>query len=100
MSPVFSNDLVQVKRTSFEQLMQRYNLSGIDLVKIDIDGFEYFAFKGGDRLFNSAHAPLILFEFVGWAEKNAGIEPGEAQRLLKSWGYSLYQLNLDGTLKL
>ena len=100
LSPVFSNEPVQVKRTCFEQLMQQYNLSRVDVIKIDIEGFEYFAFKGGDRLLNSADAPLILFEFVSWAEKHAGIEPGEAQRLLKSWGYSLYQLNLDGTLKL
>jgi len=90
MSPVFSKEATLVKRTTFEQLLMRYKLDRVDVIKIDIEGFEYFAFKGGERLLNSGNAPLILFEFVSWAERHAGIKPGDAQRLLKSWGYMLY----------
>lgn len=100
MSPVFSKEATRVKRTTFAELMSRYNFDRIDVIKMDIEGFEYFAFKGGEQIFRSANAPLILFEFVSWAERHAGLQPGDAQKLLTSWGYNLYQLNLDGSLSL
>lgn len=99
MSPVFSNQPIQVKRTTFMDLMGRFKVQNIDVIKIDIEGFEYFAFKGGEQILSSEEAPLILFEFVHWAEEHAGLKPGDAQRLLQSYGYSLYELMNNGSFK-
>lgn len=98
MSPVYSDKPINVKRTTFQNLAERYNIEQIDVIKIDIEGFEYFAFKGGEKFLSADNAPLILFEFVDWAEEHAGLKGGESQKLLKSYGYSLYELALDGTL--
>jgi hypothetical protein len=60
------------------------------MIKIDIEGFEYFAFQGGKKLLQSQHAPDIILEFVFWAEEQADVEMGAAQRLLQEWGYNLF----------
>ena len=99
MSAVFSKEAIQVKRTTFQEIIDLYKFPRVDVIKIDIEGFENFAFKGGEKLLTSEEAPLILFEFVNWAEEHAGIQPGEAQRTLKNWGYTLYLLQPDGSLQ-
>lgn len=97
MSPVFSKEATKVKCTSFAKLKQQFSISKVDVIKIDIEGFEKMAFLGGAEMLKSADAPLILFEFVSWAEKHAGLPAGDAQQLLMEWGYTLFQLNLDGS---
>jgi Methyltransferase FkbM domain len=80
---------VSVTTISLNDLMDESSLP-IDFVKVDIEGFEALAFKGGGRLLSSAHAPNILFEFVDWAEKLSDQEPGSAQIELLNFGYHLY----------
>ena len=66
----------------------------VDLIKIDIEGFEYLAFKGGAKLFNAENAPDIIFEFVDWAEAQAQIcAVGGAQQMLLSYGYHLFSID-------
>ena len=62
------------------------------MIKIDIEGFEYFAFMGGKQLLQGPNAPDILFEFVYWAEEKANLQKGSAQQVLLNWGYTLYNL--------
>lgn len=83
-----------VKTTTLDQLCIKYNINRIDLIKVDIEGFEYFAFKGGEKLLKESNAPDILFEFIASAEKRAlHLESGDAQSLLMSYGYNLYLIN-------
>ena len=100
MSPVFSNKDTKVETITIDHLVDRFDFSRVDVIKIDIEGFEFFAFKGGGKLLEGNNAPMILFEFVDWAERHAGIAPGEAQRFLITKGYMLYQLLLDGSLQI
>lgn len=99
LSPVFAQEGIMVKTTTVDQLMQQYNLATIDFMKVDIEGFEYLAFSGGQNLLQGNKAPDIVFEFVDWAEKNAGLSPGASQELLLSYGYSLYNIGRTGRLE-
>ena len=93
-SPVFTKEAEKVKAISIDQLLIEEQIQTVDLIKIDIEGFEYLAFKGGAKLFNTANAPDIIFEFVDWAEEQAQIcAVGEAQQILLSYGYHLFSIN-------
>jgi len=100
LSPVFTREAVKVRSKKVDTLIKELNLGKIDLVKIDIEGYEYFVFKGSESLLNSPDAPILIFEFVDWAEKLAmGLEPGSAQRLLMEMGYMLYEIQGSKLIK-
>ncbi len=90
LSPVFTDVGIPVTSITVDSIVKEFKLSRVDTIKIDIEGFEYFAFKGAESLLSGPNAPDILFEFVDWAEKKAGLETGQAQRFLLEKGYRLY----------
>ena len=90
LAPVFTEESVKVETITLDELSAVYNNRSIDFIKVDVEGFEALAFRGGSRLLSSPEAPDILFEFVDWAEELAGEKPGNAQLLLLNYGYDLY----------
>jgi FkbM family methyltransferase len=98
LSPVFTDVGTPVASITVDTIVKDFKLSTVDTIKIDIEGFEYFAFKGAEKLLSSPNAPDILFEFVDWAEMKAGLETGHAQRYLIEKGYQLY-IPVKGQLK-
>ena len=99
LSSVFTKAAETVETISLDLLCKQNNYEEVDVIKIDIEGHEYGAFKGGAALLNKANAPDILFEFVDWAEDLAkDYKPGDAQQLLLDYGYKLFHLNNKGDL--
>jgi FkbM family methyltransferase len=92
-SPVFTDDAEEVETITLDTLWKTDCNVRVDLVKIDIEGFELLALQGARQLLHSDNPPDILFEFVDWAEENAGISPGSAQHFLLEQGYELYLLD-------
>jgi FkbM family methyltransferase len=90
-----------VKTISLDDLCKLYKLEKVDFIKVDIEGYEYFAFKGGVELLKKPNAPDILFEFIANAEKSAEyLEPGDAQSILMAYGYNLYKIEHGGLVEL
>lgn len=100
LSSVFTKEAIQVETITIGDLLRGRNISRVDMIKIDIEGFEYFAFKGAENLLRQADAPDILFEFVDWAQAMAGVEKGAEQELLRSFGYRIFQLDENGLLEI
>ena len=98
LSPVFTDDAVKVKTITLDTLVSDLDIDKVNLIKIDVEGYERNVFTGGAKLLTSEKAPGILFEFVDWAEKHAGFAPGDAQSLLLEWGYTLYKINSKGEM--
>lgn len=90
LAPVFTTDAVSVQTITLDRLAEKCNGKRIGLIKVDVEGFEMLVFKGGPLLLGNLQSPDILFEFVEWAERLAGVEVGSAQVLLQRFGYSLY----------
>jgi FkbM family methyltransferase len=90
LSPVFTDNSTQVVSITLDELIQTPGCEA-GLIKVDIEGYEYFAFEGGKETLSKPQAPDIYFEFVDWCEKAAGLEPGSSQRVLQSYGYKLYE---------
>jgi FkbM family methyltransferase len=88
-----------VTTTTVDTLTERYDLENISLLKVDIEGYEYYAFKGAEKLLSAPNAPDIVFEFENYAEVRAGgVEPGDAQRLLLEYGYKLFMIEKNNKL--
>jgi FkbM family methyltransferase len=99
LSPVYTKEGIDVVTITVDSLIQKWKLNKVDFIKIDIEGYEYYAFKGAENLLKKEDAPVILFEFADWAENLAtGINVGDAQRILKDYGYNLYIFNEDQSL--
>ena len=91
LSPVFTDQSESVETTTLDTLLSNHSIESVDFIKIDIEGFEYYAFKSGEKTLRKQNAPVILFEFIDWAESHAGnLKPGDAQRLLMDYGYHIY----------
>jgi len=90
-SPNFTSDATKVKTIKLDSLLGELKLPKVDLIKIDVEGYEYHVFKGATDLLEREDAPDILFEFSSWAEQNAhGIQTGSAQELLRDLGYKIF----------
>lgn len=100
LSPVFTQEGVKVKTKKVDSIVRQLNIEKVDLIKIDVEGFEYFVFKGAENLLKAQDAPVIIFEFVDWAEQRAmDLQPGSAQQLLMEMGYILYEIEGDSLVK-
>jgi FkbM family methyltransferase len=99
MAAVFTNDSEEIETITIDTLLSNNTIGTVDFIKIDVEGFEYFAFKGAQKLLNATNAPDILFEFVDWAEElTKTCKPGDAQKLLFKYGYYLWQIGSNNTL--
>lgn len=82
----------QDKAPSLSARVRRLDGLGLappDLIKIDVEGHEAAALRGGGGLIEQSH-PYIIFEsWYGPARPDAMLEP---LRLLDSWGYGFYRV--------
>lgn len=89
----YGKEPVQVPTRSIDNLLRDAHVSRIDVMKVDVEGFESGVFQGARELLKSPHAPIVIFEVLDWAERRAGLEVGSSQRILQSYGYDLYEMN-------
>ena len=83
----------KVSTTTLDNFTTKNNIERIAVLKADVQGWEYYVFKGSEKLLDEKRIGTIIFEFEWWAEKNAGLELGAAQQFLLDKGYFLFHLN-------
>lgn len=80
-----------VETVRLDSLLEQKGIGTVDVMKVDVEGYEYYAFAGAEKLLTSSDAPAVLFEFGDWAEaRTPGLKPGMAQGLLMDFGYRLH----------
>jgi FkbM family methyltransferase len=86
-------DIAQLPASTLDEMAQKNGWRDIDLVKLDVEGHEAQAIRGGAAFF-AANSPLVMIEVraVGGVDF-AGLE------LLSGMGYAMYRL-LPGPLVL
>ena len=95
----FDADPTFVNADTLSAMLQSNHIKRVDMLKIDIEGFEAEAFYGAKDLLTGPHRPRIIFEFADWAETRAGASAGDAQRLLIGLGYELFIIENGGVLR-
>jgi len=90
IGPQFSGGAVRLTQTTVVEILAKLGIPKVDVIKIDIEGAEYRALQGALDILCSAHPPVVIFEFMDWAETRIpGQFAGDAQRFLMKLGYGI-----------
>ena len=95
-APQFNAAPIGIPSVMLDSLVQRFNLSSVDLIKIDVEGFELDVLKGATGLLSAKSPPLVIFEFCDWAETRSGGDLGAAQRFLLDRGFQIWRASEYG----
>jgi FkbM family methyltransferase len=93
---VFEN--IKVRTITFDEFLSQQNIEKIDLIKIDVEGWEINVLNGGKNYFNRLTSAAILIEFGDINLSNAGFTSEELYNRLVSFGYELYTFNCSQQL--
>lgn len=76
---------IEVEVVSLDEFVRNKEIDfrKVKFLKIDIEGFEYFAFKGGKEFLQNV--PIILAEFSPGYMRDGGVEPANLLDLLRSY---------------
>jgi hypothetical protein len=84
---------VPVTTHALDDILIEAGVDRVDVIKVDVEGFERDVFRGAIKVLSAERAPVILFEFCDWAEERlTDGGRGDAQRILRDLGYSIWRL--------
>jgi FkbM family methyltransferase len=102
MSSIFHHDLEtgtteSVEAVSLDSYAEKLGLSRISLIKIDIEGSEFLALKGMQKILDSMR-PKILIELKEETLANSGFQVKDVLDLLTKAGYSKFIIDSKGNI--
>lgn len=71
----------------------------VDLLKVDVQGWEIPVLKGAERILSENRSIIVLIEFWPFGLRAAGFEPPELLDRLKGHGFHLRRLGQKGRLE-
>jgi FkbM family methyltransferase len=71
------------------------NIQKVDMIKMDIEGAEGRAIRGGEKLLKEQH-PALFIEISPRLLRHAGDDHRDLIELLESWGYKLSMIDESG----
>ena len=86
-----AHEAIQVPVRTVDELAAANHLGRVDLVKIDVEGYEPGVLEGMRKTIEE-HRPIILTEFWPYGMRDAGFDP---EAYLRSWvglGYEAHTL--------
>jgi FkbM family methyltransferase len=90
--PSNNSEKIIVNSTTLDEFIKKNNIKKIDVIKIDIEGGEPFAFQGMKTLFSQAKNLSIIMEFAPSALKKADINPIKFLQQLEDDGFEISQI--------
>ncbi len=89
----FHDHPISVRARTLDHILSERRIRRVDLLKVDVEGFEAAVFRGAKQLLTGEDPPLILFEFCDWAEARVPQgKVGDAQRVLCDYSYRIQRL--------
>jgi FkbM family methyltransferase len=85
-----STDAIEVTAVTLDSVIPDHR---VDLMKIDVQGFEFDVLQGAVQIIQANPALLILFEFWPHGLRLSGASPEELLKLLQETGFSLFRFN-------
>jgi FkbM family methyltransferase len=86
----YSDVNCEVKCTTFDSYIHQNKFEEVDVLKIDIEGHEIEALKGGNLLLSSKNRPIIIAEFSEQTQNYFGYTCKDLARFLVDRTYQLY----------
>ena len=94
--PINSGEFIEVLTIPLDKFSEERNLGNIKLVKIDVEGYEPWVFKGGFQTILKSE--IVIFEFSPHFLKQVNYPLKEFVNLLSSFPFEFYLLE-NGKLK-
>ena len=96
IQPVAESEKVIVPSVTLDSFLTESGINKVDIIKIDIEGAEYYAFMGMKDLFKRAKSLYVLCEYCPKHLKLAGIDPIYFLKTMQGYGLSMYQVLAHG----
>jgi FkbM family methyltransferase len=100
---LYANDLCdssfEVEVTTVDALLEGCGVESVDLVKIDVQGFEGHVLRGMTRTIQRSGNLILLTEFWPFGLRSAGTRPEDVLAGLEQAGLRLYELTEKGNLE-
>jgi FkbM family methyltransferase len=94
----FAGTAVQVEVTTLDGLLEELNIPSVDLVKIDVQGYEGHVLEGMEKILRQPRGLILLMEFWPFGLQSAGSDAYEVLQYLEQAGLRLFELTSRGTL--
>ena len=83
-----------VRTVTWDDFSREHNLMGrVNLMKIDVEGWESHVLSGGIETFKRQDAPVLQVEFTDQASQSAGTSCQALYRQLEELGYQMFVYN-------
>jgi len=82
---------ILVKTKTLDSFLNQLNISDVNFVKLDVEGWEMNVLKGSKELLLSEKAPVLMVEFTEENAFAAGYYCGEIYDFVKQFGYNWYR---------
>jgi FkbM family methyltransferase len=93
VGPQFGVAPLILRAATLDSLAEQHHLDRVDVIKIDVEGYEAAVFRGAQDILHATNPPLIVFEFCDWAEERIpDAQIGDAQRTLYEAGFQIWRL--------
>lgn len=84
---------VEVPAQTLDRFCVAQGIERINFLKVDVEGFELFVFRGAERLLKERRVDYICFEISKEPLKAAGVKSGQVYEALEAHGYRAYRFN-------
>jgi hypothetical protein len=81
--------LTPVEGAALDEVLRQREVQRVDVVKIDVEGFEPAVLAGAQTMLGRDR-PALIFEYMDWAWKNCGYSYPEAESMLRDLGYAKF----------
>ena len=89
---------IEVNCLTIDELLIENNISTLDLIKIDIQGYEPKVFKGMKKIIRNSDKLILLTEFWPKGILKAGENPKDFLITLRKMEFELFELKSNGSL--
>ncbi len=93
------NQNYKVRAEKLDVFVESHGLPLPSIIKMDIEGAELFALKGGEQVIKKANNPPIIVEYSAATSIDAGYERGAIRDYLIDLGYTVYGIADDNKTK-
>lgn len=92
------SELLSVTTTTLDAYSEAAGLGQIDLLKLDVEGYEPAVLRGSSRRLREHAIRCILFEWCPRVLRRAGFDPGELLLELDRADYAVFRIGRGGRL--
>jgi FkbM family methyltransferase len=93
--PSHRRERVPVEIAPVDFMLEELGIPRIDVMKIDTQGAELFAFDGMKRLLQHNRRLKIMMEFWPWGIHQSGRDPAELLKTIESHGFGVSEIHDD-----